>query len=115
MGTYYEPDYEPVQKGDDCRVYAEIKGEELHIHVGDSMTRMYSLTGLPDPIRSQLAMVHTQSWESLLWFPWEDMKTYPTWYPPQYEGIGWKLSYHKYVLVLPKKVLEELRGESPRG
>lgn len=107
--------YEPVQKDGDYRVYAEIKGEELHIHVGNSLTRMYSLTGLPDHIKSQLAMVHTQVWEDLLWFPWEDIKTFPTWYPPQYEDIGWKLSYHKYVLVLPEKVLEELRGESSRG
>lgn len=111
MDTYYEP----VQKGEDYWVYAELKEKELHLHVGNSMVRMFNLTQLPDHIRSQLAMVHTQVWEELLWFPYEDIKTFPMWYPEQYEDIGWKLSYHKYVLVLPEKVLEELRGEVSRG
>lgn len=107
--------FEPVPCGDDCRVYVEIKGKELRIHVGGAMVRMYSLTELPDHLRSQLAMVFTQNWDSTLWFPWDSIETYPTWYPPQYEHIGWRLSHYKYVLVLPRKVLEELRGEVSRG
>ena len=110
MDTYYEP----VQKGEDYWVYAELKGKELHLHVGNSMVRMFNLTQLPDHIRSQLAMIHTQDWKELMWVTVREI-AFPSWYPEQYKDIGWMLSADEYVLVLPEEVLEELRGEVSRG
>jgi hypothetical protein len=36
-------------------------------------------------------------------------------YPEASKDIGWRFSVCEYVLVLPEKVLEELRGEVSRG
>lgn len=106
--------YEPIEREDCYWVYAKQKGEELHIYVGNSLTRMYNLTGLPDHIRSQLAMIHTQDWKQFMWVRVREI-AFPSWYPEQYEDIGWMLSADEYVLVLPEEVLEELRGEVSRG
>lgn len=108
MDTYYEP----VQKGEDYWVYAELKGKELHLHVGNSMVRMFNLTQLPDHIRSQLAMIHAHDWSK---YPVAYALTHHPLYPEELIDIGWMTFPDRYVLVLPKKVLEELRGEVSRG
>jgi len=95
-------------------VHAQLLGNELHIDVGDSMVRMFNLSQLPDCIRSQLAMIHTKDWSELIRFP-HYWLSFPQGYPENYLDIGWMLSDSVYVFVLSEKVLEELRGESPRG
>lgn len=103
-----------IEEIDSYWVHAELKGNELHIDVGNSMTRMFNLTQLPNCIRSQLAMIHTQDWKEFTNTP-NVWLTFPAWYPEKYIDIGWMLSDSVYVLVLPEKVLEELRGEVSRG
>jgi hypothetical protein len=114
---YYDP--LPFHDGNK-RVYAELVDDSLHIHVGDCMIRMLPLSELPDHIRTKLAMIHAWNWQKNdgqyigAWSPMFDFPFLPE-YPEASKDIGWRFSVCEYVLVLPEKVLEELRGEVSRG
>lgn len=103
---------EPIEKAGSYWVHAQRDGDVLNIHVGNSMVRMLNLAQLPDHVRSQLAMIHAHDWSK---YPVAYALTHHPQYPEELIDIGWMTFPDRYVLVLPKKVLEELRGERSHG
>ena len=91
----------------------------FEIYVGNNKSRMFTKDTLPNDIKFQLAMIHSIDWEeykdyeeTLLGL---DLFVLPPLYPTACEEFGWMRYGNIYVLVLPKKVLEELQGQVPHG
>ena len=91
----------------------------FEIYVGNNKSRMFTKDTLPNDIKFQLAMIHSIDWEeykdyeeTLLGL---DLFVLPPFYPTVCKEFGWMRYGNIYVLVLPKKVLEELQGQVPHG
>lgn len=95
----------------------------FEIHVGNNKSRMFTKDTLPDDIKFQLAMIHSIDWEKYKGYEETleetllglDLFVLPPLYPTACEEFGWMRYGNIYVLVLPKKVLEELQGQVPHG
>jgi len=91
----------------------------FEIHVGNNKSRMFTKDTLPDDIKFQLAMIHSIDWEEYKGYEETltglDLFVLPPLYPTACEEFGWMRYGNIYVLVLPKKVLEELQGQVPHG
>lgn len=93
--------------------------DSFEIFVGDNKCRIFTKDNLPDSIKFQLAVIHTIDWSEYDTYQEEikhlNLFILPPRYPDVCKDFGWMRHGHIYVLVLPDKVLQELRGGVPRG
>ena len=78
-------------------------GDTFVLCVAHQQFRLFTLDNMPDDLKAILGIVHALDWSS--WLN-DATKQLPEWL----EDVGWMCGPDEYLLILPEKLLEELRG-----
>ena len=98
------------------RVPLWVEGDKVTAYVGDNLRRYYSSENMPGLLKSRLGMIYSAKEHSHLHsiddlYLSMSMIMFNVTYPETYNEIGWRVSKHFYLVVLPHEALQEMRGE----
>ena len=79
-------------------------GDTFVLCVAHQQFRLFTLDTMPDDLKVILAIIHVFDWDS--WW----LNHTKEFLPEQLEDVGWMCGPDEYILILPEKLLEELRG-----
>jgi hypothetical protein len=82
------------------------------VHVGDNYTRTYTDETLPDSIKMRLAMILASHQYVVRDVELLKAELYVNHGPVDLHDIGWQSSDSYFCLVIPKKDLEEMKGDT---
>jgi hypothetical protein len=86
------------------KVVAERAGDDTFVLcVAHQQFRLFTLDTMPEDLKFIFAIIHVFDWDT-----WLNNANLPL--PEQLKDIGWMCGRGDYMLILPEKLLEELRG-----
>ena len=89
------------------------RGEGIYtVYVGDNYTRTYTDTTLPDPIKMRMAMILASDQFVVRDRELLKAELYVNHGPTDLHDIGWQASSSYFCLVIPKKDLEDMKGDT---
>ena len=89
------------------------RGEGIYtVHVGDNYTRTYTDETLPDPIKIRLSMILASNQYVVRDRELLKAELYVNHGPTDLHDIGWQSSDSYFCLVIPKKDLEDMKGDT---